>query len=247
MGKLFATFVTAAMLLFSAPIQAAEVTISAAASLTNAFTELQKMFEASHPGVTVYMNFAASNPLLRQIVEGAPVDVFASADQATMNKAQEVNVVDPATRKDFVVNDLVLIVPKDSPAPANLAALEKMKHVAIGNPDSVPAGRYAKAALEKAGLWDKLQSHFVFGSSVRQVLDYVARGEVDAGIVYATDAKQMADKVKVALVLTGHDPILYPIAIVKTGSNPKAGKEFMDFVLSPEGQTVLAKYGFAKP
>lgn len=247
MVKTLSSLLMGALLFLGSAVSAAELTVSAAASLTNAFTEMQKVFEVAHPGLTLHMNYAASNPLLRQIVEGAPVDVFASADQATMDKANEASVIDQATRKDFVVNDLVLIVPTGAPVPTSLDALLKMKHIAVGNPDSVPAGRYAKTALEKAGLWDKLKSHFIYGASVRQVLDYVARGEVDAGIVYATDAKQMGDKVNVALKLSGHDPILYPIAVVKTGPNPKAAHEFMDFVLSPEGQAILAKYGFAKP
>ncbi|MDD4701654.1 MAG: molybdate ABC transporter substrate-binding protein, partial [Desulfovibrio sp.] len=117
----------------------------------------------------------------------------------------------------------------------------------IGNPDSVPAGRYSKAALTSAKLWEALQPALIQGNSVRQVLDYVARGEVDAGFVYGTDAKQMAGKVDVAMVVGGHDPVTYPIAVALTGSNPKMGQAFLDFVLSPEGQTVLAKYGFAKP
>lgn len=227
--------------------RADEMTVSAAASLTNAFTEMKKVFEKEHPGLTVHTNFAASNPLLKQIVEGAPVDVFASADQGTMDKAEAAKVTDSATRQNFALNDLVVIVPKGSPKPESLADLAKMKHIAIGNPESVPAGRYTRDALTNAKLWDKLQSKYILGASVRQVLDYVARGEVDAGFVYATDARQMADKVDVALVADGHDPVSYPVAVAVTGNNPKAGREFLNFVLSSEGQAILAKYGFNKP
>lgn len=226
---------------------AAEMTVSGAASLANAFDELKQVFGKTHPCLTVNTNYAASNPLLRQIVEGAPVDVFASADQETMDKAAEAKVIDPATRRTFAKNDLVLIVPKGHEKPKELADLLKMERVAIGNPDSAPAGRYSRAALQKAGLWDKLQSKFINATSVRQALDYVARGEVDAGLVYATDAKQMQDKVDVALIVTGHDPVTYPIAVAVTGKNAKAGQEFLDFVLSDEGQAILAKYGFARP
>lgn len=226
---------------------AAEMTVSGAASLTNAFTELKKIFEANHPGLQVNTNFAASNPLLKQIVEGAPVDVFASADQATMDKAAQAKVIDPATRRNFALNDLVLIVPKGSPKPDNLKALEAMKHIAVGNPDSVPAGRYTKAALTNAGLWEKLEQKYILAASVRQALDYVAKGEVDAGFVYRTDAEQYKDKVDIAMIVEGHDPVSYPIAVSITGNNAKAGQEFLDFVLSPEGQAVLAKYGFSKP
>ena len=226
---------------------AAEMTVSGAASLTNAFTELKSVFEKENPGLVVNTNFAASNPLLRQLVEGAPVDVFATADQETMDKAVEAKVVDPATRKTFALNDLVLIVPKGGAKPKSLNDLSKMDRIAIGNPASVPAGRYTKAALENAKLWNDIEKKFILANSVRQALDYVARSEVDAGFVYATDARQMKDKVDVALIVEGHDPVSYPIAIAVTGNNPEAGKKFIELVLSPEGQKVLAKYGFSRP
>ena len=229
------------------PARAAEMTVSAAASLTNAFTELKELFEKKRAGLTVNTNFAASNPLLKQLQEGAPVDVFASADQPPMDKAVESKVVDPATRKTFALNDLVLIVPKGSKKPADLADLKNFKKIALGNPESVPAGRYTQAALTTANLWDALKDQYIQGNSVRQVLDYVARGEVDAGFVYRTDAGQMADKVDVVMVVEGHDPVSYPIAVATTGKNAADGQAFVDFVLSEEGLAVLAKYGFSKP
>ena len=227
--------------------RAEEITVSAAASLTNAFTELKTIFEKKHPGLTVFVNFAASNPLLKQIQEGAPVDVFASADQETMDKAEASKVIVPGTRKDFVRNTLVLIVPKNQKKPQKLEDLKGMKRIAVGNPESVPAGRYARQALGKAGLWDTLTPNFVFGTNVRQVLDYVARGEVDCGIVYGTDAKKQENKVDIAMVLEGHNPVLYPIAVTSTGKNNKTGQAFVDFVLSEEGMSVLKKYGFTQP
>ena len=121
------------------------------------------------------------------------------------------------------------------------------KRIATGTPATVPVGRYTKDALGNAKLWEAVQAALIQGNSVRQVLDYVARGEVDAGFVYATDAKQMADKVDVVMVVGGHEPVTYPIAVALTGSNPKMGQAFIDFVLSPEGQAVLARYGFSKP
>lgn len=234
-------------ILMACRASAAEMTVSAAASLTNAFTEMKQEFEKAHPGLSVNTNFAASNPLLKQLIEGAPVDVFASADQETMDKAVAEKVVNPETRKNFALNDLVLIVPKGSIKPGKLDELVDMEHIAIGNPDSVPAGRYTKASLEKAGLWNKLDNKYILASSVRQALDYVSRGEVDAGFVYGTDAQQMADKVDVALIVEGHEPVSYPIAVAITGNNPQAGQQFVDFVLSPAGQDILAKYGFSKP
>ncbi|MDR1857076.1 MAG: molybdate ABC transporter substrate-binding protein [Desulfovibrio sp.] len=229
-------------------LAAEEITVSAAASLTNAFTEVKDAFVAKNPGVQVNLNFAASNPLLKQIQEGAPVDVFASADQPTMDKAVASKVVDPSTRKNFALNDLVMIVPKGAAKPAKVADVLKLKRVSVGNPDSVPAGRYTREALQSAKIWDDLQKNQpVLGNSVRQVLDYVSKGEVDCGFVYATDAKQNADKVDVAMKMTGHTPVSYPIAVAVTGKNPKMGQKFLDFVLSSEGQTILGKFGFAKP
>ena len=219
---------------------AEELTVSAAASLTNAFTELKGDFEKAHPGVKVSTNFAASNPLLQQIKEGAPADVFASADQATMNKAQEDKLIDPSTRRDFVSNSLVMIVPADSKASiASVRDLEKLERL--------PAGRYTRDSLASAGLWEKLQSKYIFGQSVRQVLDYVSRGEVDAGFVYGTDAKQAGDKVRVVMKMEGHEPVLYPVAVVSASSHKKLAQEFVDFILSPAGRTVLEKYGFDEP
>ena len=250
MKKLFISrilLVLACVGLLAAPAKAAEMTISGAASLTNAFTELKGLFEKQHPGLMAHVNFAASNPLLKQIQEGAPVDVFASADQVTMDKAVASKVVDPATRRNFALNDLVLIVPAGGKKPVDLADLKNFKRIAVGNPDSVPAGRYAREALTTAKLWEVLQPQVIQGASVRQVLDYVARGAVDAGFVYGTDAKQQAAKVDVVMVVPGHKPVLYPIAVATTGKNPKMGQAFLDFVLSPEGQAALSKYGFSKP
>ncbi len=131
--------------------------------------------------------------------------------------------------------------------PADLSELASFDRIAIGSPDSVPAGRYAREALTTAGLWGSLAPKYVQGSSVRQVLDYVARGEVDAGFVYRTDALQMADKVDVVMTAEGHKPVSYPIAVATTGGDPVMGREFVEFVLSGEGQEVLSKYGFARP
>ncbi|MBQ9536501.1 MAG: molybdate ABC transporter substrate-binding protein [Desulfovibrionaceae bacterium] len=244
--KFFSCIVLA--LIFALPVTAIakELTISAAASLTNAFLELKQAFTKLHPDCQVYVNFAASNPLLKQIQEGAPVDVFASADQETMDRAQKSHVIDPDTRQNFVRNTLVLIVPMGKNK-ITLKDLPKMQRIAIGNPASVPAGRYAKAALEADKLFTSLSSKFIYGTNVRQVLDYVARGEVDCGIVYGTDAAIQKDKVVVCEILNKHQPILYPIAVATTGKNPADAKAFIDFVLSPAGSLILEKYGFAKP
>lgn len=226
---------------------AEELTVSAAASLTDAFNELKTVFEKERPGLKVNVNYAASNPLLRQIAAGAPVDVFASADQATMDSAAGAKVINPDTRVDFAKNSLVLIVPKGGKKPANLEELASLEKIAVGDPDSVPAGRYTKQALTNAGMWDKLQNRMVQSASVRQALEYVAGGMVDAGFVYKTDAAAKSDKVDIVMVMDGHDPVSYPIAVALTGNNARAGKDFVNFALSPQGQEILAKYGFDKP
>ena len=229
---------------------AADLTVSAAASLTNAFKELGPAFEAQNPGTSVVFNFGASDALLAQIAKGAPADVFASADQETMDRAEAQKLLAPASRRNFVANTLVMIVPGDSTlglkAPADLQKPE-VKRVAIGNPASVPVGRYTKGSLETAKLWAAVEPKAVFAQNVRQALDYVARAEVEAGFVYATDAAIMKDKVKVVALVPTETVISYPIASVAGSPNPDAARKFLDFVFTPAAQAVLARYGFGKP
>ncbi len=229
---------------------AEELVVSAAASLTNAFGELSKKFEAVNPDVKVALNFGASGALLQQIEQGAPVDVFASADQKTMNQANEKKLIIPETRKDFVRNGLVLIVPKDAKAPVKdikgLAAAEVAK-VSLGNPETVPAGRYAKEALTNEGIWDALAPKLILAENVRQVLDYVSRGEVDAGFVFSSDVVIAKDKVQVVAKAEQHQPILYPIATIAATKKKELAERFIAFVLSPEGQRALQEFGFEKP
>lgn len=227
-----------------------ELTVSAAASLTNAFRAIGVAFESEHPGDRVLFNFAASGHLLQQIASGAPVDVFASADQETMDKAEQRNLVRPGTRRDFAGNSLVVIVPGDAAAPPRtLADLrgDRYRRIAIGVPASVPAGRYARAVLEAAGAWTAVEPKIVGAQSVRQALDYVARGEVEAGFVYGSDAALMPDRVRVAFTVPTQTPVRYPIAPVAASPHPAAAQRFVDYVLSAPGQATLAKYGFDKP
>lgn len=153
----------------------------------------------------------------------------------------------PATRRDFAANSLVLIVPAD--ARGGIASLRELagpavKRVAYGDPASVPVGRYTEGALKAAGVWDAVSAKGVLASNVRQSLDYVARGEVDAGFVFGTDAAIMPERVKVALIVPTTTPITYPIAAVKDSRRAEEAGRFIDFVLSADGQAVLAKYGF---
>ena len=243
-------FVAFALSIAGVAAQAAELTVSAAASLTNAFTEMGHAFEAAHPETKVQFNYAASGALLQQIAKGAPVDVFASADQETMNQAEQQQLVKPGTRANFASNSLVVIVPADaSSPPKSLADLTapSVKHVAIGVPASVPVGRYTKAVLEKAQLWPAIEAKMIGAQLVRQALDYVARGEVEAGFVYGTDADIMPDKVKIVFTVPTGSPVLYPIAPIAASTNMLAAQAFVAYVVSAAGQATLAKYGFGKP
>ena len=244
--------VVGAALSLALPIQASaqELTISAAASLTNAFKELGPKFEAANPGATARFNFAASGVLLQQISQGAPVDVFASADQATMDRGMKQSLFDAASRVDFATNSVVLVIPAQDPVPVSgLQDLHgpAVKRIAVGKPTTVPAGRYTKEALDAAGAWEKLEPKFVQADSVRQVLDYVSRGEVEAGFVYATDAAIMKDKVKVVMTATGHTPVSYPVAVVAESKQKALAGKFVEFLRSPPAREVLSNYGFGAP
>jgi molybdate transport system substrate-binding protein len=229
---------------------AQQLTVSAAASLTDAFKELAPKFEATKPGATLRFNFAASGVLLQQIAQGAPVDVFASADQETMNRGAEQKLIAADTRRDFAANSLVLITPvQGSPAIAALADLGKpdVKRIAVGKVASVPVGRYTQQALEGAQLWAGLQPKLVFADNVRQVLDYVSRGEAEAGFVYRTDAELLKDKVRIAMTVGNHAPVTYPAAVVADSRQAALARDFVAFLGGAEAQAILAKYGFGKP
>jgi molybdate transport system substrate-binding protein len=243
-------FALPALLLLSLQAQATDVVVSAAASLTNVFATVAKAYESKHPGTHVVLNFAASDVLLQQIANGAPADVFASADETAMDKAQAQGLIKKDSRRDFAANELVLIVPtsgKFIPSSLNDLASTNAGKVAIGDPASVPVGRYTKAALEAAKLWEPVSAKAVLAQNVRQALDYVARDEVDAGFVFATDAAVSADKVRVAMRVRTPTPIIYPLAVVAQSRQPAEAQAFADFVLSPEGQGLLAKAGFHHP
>ena len=228
----------------------ADLTVSAAASLTNAFREIAQGYEAQYPNAKIALNFGASGALLQQMAKGAPVDVFASADQETMDLAEKQGLVAASDRRDFVRNSLVVIAPADSTlAIGRLEDLAQpgVKRVAIGNPASVPLGRYTRHALNAANLWPAVQAKAISTQNVRQSLDYVARGEVDAGFVYATDAALMKDKVTVLLEVPLDIAIRYPIAKTIASTQGEEARRFVGYVVSPAGQVVLARYGFKKP
>lgn len=242
--------VGAALVVASAGAHAVDITVSAAASLRDAFTEIGREFERKHPPHRVLFNFGASGQLVQQIIRGAPVDVLATADQESMSRAESRGALLPGSRADFTANRLVLGLSVSRPvAVASLEDLTKpeVERIAIGNPDAVPAGRYAKGALERAGLWERLQPKFVNAQNVRQVLDYVGRGEVDAGFVYVTDQMVMPHRVKAAVEVATPEPIRYPIAVVKGGGAQRIGQQFVAFVRGDAAGRILERYGFVKP
>lgn len=229
---------------------AADLTVCAAASLTNAFRELAPIYESANPGSKLQFNFGASGALLQQIAKGAPVDVFASADQETMDQAQAQNLLKAGQRRNFVSNTLVVVVPAAaSNVPRGLADLTQpsFARIAIGLPASVPVGRYTKGVLEAGGHWGAIEPKMIGANTVRQALDYVARAEVDAAFVYATDAALMPGKVKVALTVPTTTPILYPVAPMAASTHAAQAQRFVEFLGSAQAQAVLARYGFGKP
>jgi molybdate transport system substrate-binding protein len=242
--------ITLLALLIACQAMAADLVVSAAASLTNAFTDIGKEFEKAKPDAKVLFNFAGSGQLLQQLSRGAPVDVFASADQETMDKAGKQNLIVRGTRGNFVRNKLVLVMPSNSAL--GIKSLDdlgsaEVKRIAVANPDSVPVGRYSKEALKAAKLWDTLKEKYITTTNVRQSLDYTARGEVDAGFVYLTDALIMPNRVKIAFEVPLSTEIWYPVAVVKGNGNENRAREFIAYLKSETAQRILQKYGFGKP
>lgn len=238
--------------LVAAPLRAAapkEITVSAAISLKNAFDEIGKKFEASPGGVKVVFNYGASGDLMAQIKGGAPVDVFASAALKDLDELAGQGLLLPDTKAIFAGNEVVLVMP--AAGKVKVASFEDLasagvKKIAVGNPKTVPAGRYAEEVFGYFKISEKLKDKLVFGENVRQVLEYVARGEVDAGIVYLTDAMTKKGEVKVVATApeASHKPVAYPIAVVKASKETAAAKAFIAFVRSKEGEAILDRCGF---
>lgn len=224
------------------------LTVSAAISLKDAFDEIGREFQ-SKSGKKINFNYGASGALQTQIENGAPVDVFAGAGEKQMDELERVGFIQTDSRRDFAKNSLVLIVPKDSKINIqnfNDLTKSEVQKIALGNPKTVPAGQYAEESLKNQNLQNALQPKLILAENVRQVLDYVLRGEVDAGIVYATDALTAQENVKIIETAdeNTHSPILYPLAIIAGSKQTQAAKEFVDFVLSARGQEILRRYGF---
>ncbi|OMF11398.1 molybdate ABC transporter substrate-binding protein [Paenibacillus amylolyticus] len=231
------------------PQETVDLTISAAASLTDAMKEIETNFETANPNIELNFNFGASGALQQQIEQGAPADIFVSAATKNMNALVDENLIASGDQKNLLQNSLVAIVPADG---TNTVASEtdltsdSIKTVAIGIPESVPAGTYAKEALTNAKLWDELESKLVQGKDVRQVLQYVETGNADAGFVYKTDALT-SEQVKIAFEVdkNSYTPANYPVGIIEGTKHRTEAEQFYAYLQTPEVLDIFTKYGFS--
>ena len=254
MKKFFATICAACLLMTgcgggnvekSEPV---ELHVSAAASLTNAMNELAELYAKDNPNVKIIFNFGSSGALQQAIENGGETDLFFSAAQKQMNALDEKGELADGTRKDLLRNEVVLIVPIDSDkniSDFNDAASAKVEKIALGEPKGVPVGQYSEEIFTALNILDAVKAKAVYGSDVRQVLAWTESGEVDCGVVYATDAA-ISDKVKVICAAPegSHKPVIYPAAAIKSSKNLYAAKKFLDFTSSDAAKKVFAKYGF---
>jgi molybdate transport system substrate-binding protein len=252
--KIWATAIVTLTCVFSlgaAAVDKPTITVLAAISLREAMTDVKRDFEASHDA-TVEFVFGASGQLASQIETGAPADVFVSAADTQVNKLAEKKLVDPATRTLVAHNMLVLIVPaaaKESITKFEELSSEQVRLLAVGEPKSVPAGMYAKQVLGHLQLEQAVANKLVLGANVKQVLDYVARGEAEAGLVYLTDAMAASKDVKIVAQAdpSWHESINYPAVVVSGSKQPALAAEFVAALTSETGRTALNKQGFALP
>ena len=224
------------------------LTISVAASLQDAIKEIGNLYSQQVPTVKLTYNFGSSGALQQQIEQGAPVDVYISAAERNMDVLEQKNLLLSNTRRNLLQNEVVLITSKNNTDIERFAELQKdfVNTIAIGAPDSVPAGKYAKEVLDSLKLSKSLEDKFVFAKDVRQVLAYVETGNVEAGMVYSTDVL-ISKKVKIIQTapINSHSPIIYPVAIVGDSKQPEIAQEFIQFLLSNEAKNAFIKYGFS--
>lgn len=232
----------------SQPSPRTKLLVAAAASLQPALQAMTPLYQRLYPDQTVNYTFAASGPLQRQIEQGAPVDIFISAATKPMDALQTQGLLVPGTRKNLLTNQLVLITPKQSSG--SLTDFQhlvqpEVERIAIGEPRSVPAGQYATEVFQSLGIFEQVKPKLVLGNSVRSVLATVETGDVDAGVVYITDAKS-SNKVRIVAKAPPklHAPIVYPIAIVRASPSLAAARTYVAFLQSPPAQTLFRKYGF---
>jgi molybdate transport system substrate-binding protein len=240
----------AGLVLGAGAARAASIVVFAAASLTDSLQEIARVY-ALQSGEKVVLNFGSSSSLARQIQEGAPADIFFSADQAQMDFLEKQGLLAIETRRNRLSNSLVIVVADDSKlavAAAKDLTQAAVKRIALADPQTVPAGIYSRKYLEKAGLWPALASKVVPTDNVRAALAAVESGNVEAGMVYKTDAA-ISKKVKIAFAVPpGETPdILYPMAAVKDSKNPAAARKFLDYLGSTEAARVFERFGFLIP
>lgn len=224
-----------------------ELTISAAASLKDAMGEIKAAYEKENSEVTITYNFGSSGSLQKQIEQGAAVDVFLSAATKQMDALKDKGLIIEDTRKDFLENKIVLIVPVGSSGVTDFKDLltDKVKKIGLGEPKSVPVGQYGEEVLKKLGIIDSVNSKIVYAKDVKEVLAWVETGNADAGIVYETDAK-VSDKVRLVVRASegSHKPVYYPAAVIRESKNHDAAKDFVNFLYSSEAKPIFEKYGF---
>ena len=231
---------------------AQELTLSVAVSMKEAVEDVGRRFAQRHPGVVLRYNFGASGDLQKQIEAGAPIDLFVSAATRQMDELEKKGLIVADSRRIFARNVLTVVKPADSRIdivkPADLLDA-RVTRIVIGNPRTVPVGQYTEESLRALGLWDGLHAKLVFAENVRQALDYVARGEVDAGFVYTTDAAVRRREIVEAFrpPEDTYRPVMYPVAVVKDSRQPALARAFIDLLVSREGRQVLARLGFLPP
>jgi molybdate transport system substrate-binding protein len=223
------------------------ITISAAASLSDALTEVRRAFARVRPDIDVALNFGASGALELQIERGAPVDAFVSAAPQPMDALADKHLLRAETRVELLQNELVLIVPQGSQRVANFADLSRadVGVVAMGDPRTVPAGAYAQQVLTALGIYEAVRRKATLATDVRQVLADVETGSADAGLVYATDAR-ISSRVRVAASAPQgtHEPIVYPAAVLRDAMHPDAARAFVDFLKGDGARAIFVQYGF---
>ncbi len=223
-----------------------ELIIAAAASLKDSLAEVQKAYAVKKSNVKLTFTFGSSGALQQQIENGAAVDVFISAATKQMDALKEKGLIIQETSRNFLKNNVVLIAPKDTfLTDFKDLTSDKVRHIGLGEPKSVPVGQYAEEVLTRLNILDKIKGKVVYGNDVKEVLTWVETGNVDAGIVYETDAK-VSDKVKViaAAPEDSHKPVNYPAAVIKSSKNAEAAKAFTEFLYGDDAKTIFEKYGF---
>ena len=227
-----------------------ELTVSAAASMQDVLQEIADLYNQKQPQTKIVFNFGSSGSLQHQIEQGAPIDLFISAAPQQMDRLEQKELLLAETRQNLVKNQMVLVVPQDKEKISDFSDLGKqsVEQIALGEPNSVPAGQYAKEILTNLNLTDKVASKAVYAKDVRQVLNYVATRNTDAGIVYQTDVRNTKQvKVVATAPETIYSPVVYPVAVVKDSQNILAARQMLQFLFTPEAQAIFKQYGFMPP